>query len=199
MTITYEIGDSLYVNITNRCTNSCDFCIRNNGDSVGGSDSLWLDREPTVDEILDDIRKRDLTRYKELVFCGYGEPLMRLDAIVDVVTALKRTSKIIVRINTNGQADLIYGEPTSHKLKGLIDVVSISLNNGNAENYDKVCHSEYGKAAFDAIIAYAIDCKKYVPTVVFTVVDVIPAEEIEACREIAKKAGVSFRVRAMIQ
>lgn len=199
MTITYEIGDSLYVNITNRCTNRCDFCIRNNGDSVSGSDSLWLDREPTVDEILDDIRKNDLTRYKELVFCGYGEPLMRLDAIVDVVTALKRTSDIKVRINTNGQADLVYGEPTSHKLKGLIDVVSISLNNGNAENYDRVCHSEYGKAAFDAIIAYAVDCKKYVPTVIFTVVDVIPAEEIEACREISKKAGVSFRVRAMIQ
>lgn len=199
MTITYKIGNSLYVNITNRCTNSCDFCIRNNGDSVSGSESLWLDREPTVEEILDDIRKNDLNQYKELVFCGYGEPMMRLDAIVDVVTALKRESNICVRINTNGQADLVYGEPTSYKLKGLIDIVSISLNNGNAENYDKVCHSEYGKAAFNAIIAYAVDCKKYVPKVIFTVVDVIPPEEIEACREIAKKAGVSFRVRAMIQ
>jgi radical SAM enzyme (TIGR04100 family) len=199
MTITYPIQDSLYVNITNRCSNRCDFCIRNNSDSVNGSDSLWLDREPTMAEILASIQKNDLSLYKELVFCGYGEPMMRLDAIVAVVSELKRQTKISIRINTNGQADLIYGRPTAPDLKGLIDIVSISLNTSDADSYDKVCHSDYGKAAFDAIIAYAVQCKKYVPKVIFTVVDVIPSEEIEKCRAIAQKAGVSFRVRAMIE
>jgi radical SAM enzyme (TIGR04100 family) len=199
LTITYTIGDSLYVNITNRCSNRCDFCIRNNGENVGDSGSLWLEREPTADEILADILKNDLTLYKEVVFCGYGEPLIRLDAIIEVVGNLKKQQKISVRINTNGQADLIHGRPTAHELAGLIDVVSISLNTADAESYDRVCHSDYGRAAFDAVIAYAADCKKYVPSVILTVVDVISPGEIEKCRIIAQRAGVSFRVRSMIE
>ena len=199
MTITYALNGSFYVNITNRCSNRCDFCIRNNGDGVGDADSLWLEREPTVAEILADIKKNDLSQYKELVFCGYGEPLMRLDAIVAVVRELKKQTKISVRINTNGQADLIYGRPTSHELEGLIDVVSISLNTPDADSYDRLCHSDYGPSAFDALIAYAADCKKYVTTVILTVVDIIPPEDIEKCRAIAASAGVSLRVRKMIE
>ena len=198
MTITYTLGDNLYVNITNRCSNSCDFCIRNNGDSVGDAENLWLEREPTAAEIIDDIRRHDPSSYRELVFCGYGEPLERLDAIVEVVRELKKTRELFVRINTNGQADLIHGRPTAHELEGLIDAVSISLNTADAESYDRVCHSEFGKAAFEALIAYASDCKKYVPSVTLSVVDVIPPEEIEKCREIAKRAGVPLRVREMI-
>lgn len=199
MTITYPIGDNLYVNVTNRCTNRCDFCIRNNGDSVDGSGSLWLEREPTVEEIVADIKKRDPKKYRELVFCGYGEPMMRLDDIIKVITELRTFSGIPVRINTNGQADLIYGKPTAHMLKGLVDTVSISLNDSTSERYDAVCHSVYGKAAFDAVIKYGRDCKEYVPHVVFSVVDVIPPKEIEECRRIAERAGVTLRVREMIK
>lgn len=199
MTITYIIGGGLYVNVTNRCTNRCDFCIRKNGSSAYGSGNLWLEREPDVDEITADIEKHDLSRFEELVFCGYGEPAMRLYDILEVIRRVRQKSGIKVRINTNGQADLIYSKPTAHLLKGLVDTVSISLNESDAARYDRVCHSIYGAAAYPAVIAYAVDCLKYVPRVVFTVVDVIPPQEIEKCRLTALGAGVEFRVRKMIK
>lgn len=197
MTITYPIGKNLYVNVTNRCSNRCDFCIRKYGDTMNGSGSLWLEREPTVEEILADIKKHDLAAYRELVFCGYGEPLERLDDVVAVLRGVKSFSGIKTRINTNGQADLIHGRPTAKDLKGLVDTVSISLNASDAAAYDKICHSKYGEAAFGAMLAYAADCKNYVPSVVLSIVDVIPPEEIEACRAVANKIGVTLRVRKM--
>ncbi|CDZ23297.1 radical SAM protein [[Clostridium] cellulosi] len=198
MTITYRLGDSLYVNMTNRCSNRCDFCIRNYGDGIGGSGDLWLDREPTVDETVQDILK-NVSGCKELVFCGYGEPLMRLDDVIAVIKAVKPKIGIPVRINTNGQADLIHGRQTAKELAGLVDTVSISLNAPNAKEYEALCHSDYGEKAFDAILKYAADCKKYIPNVVFSVVDVMDKEDIEKCRKIAEDIGVIFRVREMIK
>lgn len=198
MTITYRIGDSLYINMTNRCSNRCDFCIRNFGDGISDSGNLWLEREPTVDEVCDDIIK-NADGCREIVFCGYGEPLMRLDDVIAVIKRVKPVLNKPIRINTNGQADLIHGRKTACELSGLVDTVSISLNAPDAKGYDDVCHSDYGMRAFDAVIEYARDCKKYVTNVVFTVVDVMPKKDIEKCRQIAKDAGVSFRVRAMIK
>lgn len=198
MIITYKIDDSLYVNMTNRCSNRCDFCIRNFGDGISNSGNLWLDREPTVDEVCDDIIK-NANGCREIVFCGYGEPLMRLD---DVIAVIKRVKPVInkpIRINTNGQADLIHGRKTASELEGLVDTVSISLNAPDAKGYDSICHSDYGEKAFEAVIEYACDCKKYLPHVVLTVVDVMPTEDIEKCRRIAKDAGIPFRVRKMIK
>lgn len=197
MTITYPIDNNLYVNITNKCSNRCEFCIRNFGDSMGTSNTLWLEKEPTSEEILADILKNDLYRYKELVFCGYGEPLQRLETVVEVLKELKKHSQISVRINTNGQADLIYDRPTAQELKGLVDIISISLNAPDAQSYDKMCHSNFGEAAFDAILKYASDCKNYIPEVIMTVVDVIDTHQIELCRELTEKLGVTFRVRHM--
>ena len=198
MTITYTIGSSLYVNVTNRCSNRCDFCIRNNGDTVGDSDSLWLDREPTVEEILADIGKRDLTKFREVVFCGYGEPLERLNDVLAVCRKIRAASPIRIRVNTNGQSDLINGRRTAPELKGLFDVVSVSLNASDADKYDRICHSEFGRQAFDAMLAFAADCRQYVPEVVLTVVDCIGPEEVEKCRKVAERTGVEYRVRAMI-
>lgn len=198
MTITYTIGDSLYINVTNRCTNSCTFCIRQNGDTVGDSGSLWLEREPTKDEIWEDIKKRDLSKFKEVVFCGYGEPLMRLNEVVYISKKIKEISAIPVRINTNGHSDLVHGEPTAKMLSGLIDSISISLNAKNAENYNKLCKPVFGEDSFFAVTRFALECKKYIPKVILTVVDIIPADEIEDCRRIAQSLGVEFRVRTMI-
>ncbi|HEX2939003.1 MAG TPA: TIGR04100 family radical SAM protein [Ruminiclostridium sp.] len=198
MTITYRLDDSLYVNMTNRCSNRCDFCIRNFGEGIGESGDLWLDREPTVEEASGDIIK-NAGGCRELVFCGYGEPLMRFDDVVAVIKKVKPIINIPVRINTNGQADLIHGRETSRELAGLVDTVSISLNAPNAKEYEEVCHSDYGEKAYDAILKYAADCKKYVPNVVFSVVDVMDSEDIEKCRKIAEQTGVKFRVRKMIK
>ena len=198
MIITYRIKDSLYVNMTNRCSNRCEFCIRNFGDGIDDSGSLWLDHEPTVDEVCESI-KENIKDCKEIVFCGYGEPMMRLDDLLEVIRRVKPIVKVPFRINTNGQADLIHGRKTAPELKDLVDTVSISLNAPTAVEYDDICHSDYGEKAFDALIEYAKECKKYVSNVVFSVVDCMNKDDIEKCRVIADKAGIKFRVREMIK
>ena len=198
ITITYTVGDSLYVNTTNRCSNSCDFCVRSHGEALYGD--LWIDHEPTKEEILADIEKREPEKFPELVFCGYGEPTERQDDIVWVMRELKKKHPHLkIRINTNGQADLINKRDTTPELEGLVDTLSISLNCANAESYQKVCHSEFGEAAFDALIDYARRAKKYVPKVVFSVVrGSIPDSDIDICQKIADDAGVTLRVREML-
>ena len=199
MTITYEVGNALYVNITNRCSNRCSFCIRNNGDGAYGSNSLWLQKEPSCDEIFFDIAARDPEKYEELVFCGYGEPTERLDDLLTVAKRVKEHYTIPIRINTNGQSDLLHGKDTAPMYHGVIDTVSISLNAPNAEEYDRVCHSKFGTAAYNALLQFASNVKHYVPSVMLTVVDVaLTPSEIEECRTIAERCGVPLRVRKYI-
>ena len=195
MTITYELGSSLYINITNRCTNHCTFCIRNQQDGVGSGNNLWLNREPTVEEVIADIQNRELAKYQELVFCGYGEPLIRTDDIIEICQKLKAQYHIPIRINTNGHANLICGKDITHLLAGLIDAISISMTAKNSQEYQAICRSDYGDKAFEAMLDFAFKCKPYIPKVVLSVVDVIPQEDIEACRAIAEGIGVKFRVR----
>ena len=196
MTITYPVKSGLYINMTNRCPCACTFCLRQNGTGVYGSDSLWLDREPTVDEVCASIDGWDLSKFTEVVFCGYGEPTERLDDLVKVAAHIKTKAEIPIRINTNGLADLIWGEPTAHKLEGLIDTVSISLNATNKEDYFKTVRPKFGIQSYDAMLAFAKDCVGYVPNVVMTVVDVVTsAEEQARCREICESVGAKLRVR----
>ncbi|ADU28089.1 TIGR04100 family radical SAM protein [Ethanoligenens harbinense] len=197
MTITYPVHDGLYVNVTNRCPDHCTFCIRNEGDGAYGSGSLWLEREPSVEEIVDAIFANDLSKYKELVFCGYGEPLERLDAVKDVIRRAKEKAPgLPVRINTNGLADLIHGRATAKELAGLADAVSISLNAPDAATYQHYCRSDFGRAAYDAVLAYARDCMRYIPSVTMTVLDLLTPAQIEESRAIAASIGAKFRVRA---
>ena len=198
ITITYTVGDSLYVNTTNRCSNSCDFCVRSHGEALYGD--LWLDREPTREEILADIERREPEKFPELVFCGYGEPTERQDDIVWVMRELKRAHPSLkIRINTNGQADLINNRDTTPELAGLVDTLSVSLNCANAKSYQAVCHSEFGERAFDALSDYARRAKRYVPRVIFSVVrGSIPDSDIDVCQKIADDAGVTLRVREML-
>ena len=200
MCITYEVGDGLYINITNRCSNSCSFCIRNNGDGAYGSDSLWLEREPTEAEILDSVFSRELTKYSEIVFCGYGEPSYRLESAVAVANKIKeRFPNIKIRINTNGQSDLILGKNTAPLYEGAFDSVSISLNTSTAEKYDEMCHPVYKLKAFDAILSFAKNVKKYVQNVAFSVVrETLTEDELAECIKISEKLGIPLKVRAYI-
>ncbi len=200
MCITYEVEDSLYVNVTNRCSNRCDFCIRNNGDGAYGSEPLWLVREPTADEIFDSIASRELPRYRELVFCGYGEPTYRLPDIIEVVKRLRLKNRDLrIRINTNGQSDLIFGENTAPLYQGIFDTVSISLNSSTSEGYIKICHPVYNEMAFPAILEFAKNVKNYVQNVAFTVVrQFLSPSEIFECEQISASTGVPLRVREYI-
>lgn len=197
MTITYTIGTELYMNMTNRCTNNCTFCIRHFGDGVGSAKSLWLEREPSCEEILAEIDSRGLEGFSEVVFCGYGEPMERAEDIARLCREIKKRRDIPTRVNTNGQADLITGRRTAPLLKGVMDTVSVSLNAPDARTYAELCKPVFGEKAFDAILAYIRDCKLYVPHVVASVVDVITPEQIEQCRELARSLGVELRVRHM--
>ena len=196
MTITYPVKNGIYVNMTNRCPCACTFCLRKNGDSIFGSDPLWLDREPTVQEICESIDTWDLKEYEEIVFCGYGEPTERLDDLLKVAKYIKSKSNIKIRINTNGLADLIWGEKTAPKLKGLIDTVSVSLNTTNKEDYLKIVRPKFGIESYDAMLSFTKDCTEFVPNVVMTVVDVVTTkEEQEICKKICESVGAKLRVR----
>ena len=200
MCITYFVENSLYVNITNRCSNRCDFCIRNNGDGAYGSESLWLEREPTEEEIFSSVISHDLSKIDELVFCGYGEPSYRLAEARAVSLRLKENyPKLKIRINTNGQSDLILGFSSASLYKDAFDTVSISLNSPSAEEYDRICHSKFGPQAFSAILKFTSEVKKYVPDTRLSVVsEFISLSDIEKCRCLADELGVTLRVRDYI-
>ena len=196
MTITYPVNKGLYINMTNRCPCACTFCLRHNADGVYGSDSLWLDREPTVQEVCDSVDTWDLNQFNEVVFCGYGEPTERLEDLLLVAKYIKAKGDIKIRINTNGLADLIWQKQTAPQLKDLIDTVSISLNTPNQEDYLKVVRPKFGAGSYDAMLRFTKDCTAYVPNVVMTVVDVVTTkEEQEQCRKICENIGARLRVR----
>ena len=194
LTMLYTVGNKIYVNLTNRCPCACTFCIRQNGDGAYGSDSLWLEREPTVDEVIAEFGKYDISKYTEVVFCGYGEPMERAEDVAFIGRYIKENLGLPVRLNTNGLGDKINGKPTAEMLEGAVDTVSISLNQCDKEKYNAVTRPKW-EDGFDAMISFAADCKKYVPKVMFTVVDVIPPEDISRCKALAMSLGIELRVR----
>lgn len=195
LTFVYAVHDNLYINLTNRCPCNCTFCIRHNGDGAYGSDSLWLEREPTCEEVLEEFDKYDMSKFSEIVFCGYGEPMERAEDVAFIGKELKkRYPDKLIRLNTNGLSDKIHGKPTAHLLKGAVDIVSISLNSGNAEDYNKVTRPKWADS-FEAMLRFAEDCKEYVPKVMFTVVDVISEREINESKAVSEKLGIPLRIR----
>lgn len=196
MTIVYKVHNNLYVNLTNRCSCSCVFCLRQNRDHMEESDSLWLDHEPTLQEVKDAFAKEDMSQYEEVVFCGFGEPTERMDLLLEVATFVKKNYQKPIRINTNGQANLINGRDVAPELKGLVDTISISLNTPNEEKYNEMVRSIYGDKAYGAMLDFAREAKKYVPNVVLSTVDTtLSKEEEEQCRQICEKLAVTYRIR----
>jgi TatD DNase family protein len=188
--IAYVIRNSLYLNITNRCTNSCTFCAKFRDFTVKGH-QLCLEREPSVDEVLAAIGEP--SSYDEVVFCGYGEPLLRLDLVKQVARYLKQR-KITVRINTDGQANLVHGRNILPELAGLVDSISVSLNAPDASTYQKICRSEFGEQGYAALKEFLVEAKKHIPSVTATAVT-LPGIDIEACRRVAGELQVEFRER----
>ncbi|MBQ8401309.1 MAG: radical SAM protein [Clostridia bacterium] len=197
MVITYVIKNSLYCNLTNHCTNRCDFCIRDHGTGVFAT--LALEKEPTLEEILTEVMSQNLNKYKEIVFCGYGEPSCRLYDMLEVCKRIREVSDTPIRVNTNGHASLILGEDTAPAFKGLVDCVSISMNAADPDTYCKLCHPKFGEDTYMGVMKFAREIVKYVPKVVMTVVEgTIPDSDIERCRAIAEELGAAFRLREYI-
>jgi len=192
--IAYTIRDSLYLNITNRCTNACVFCAKFRDFTVKGH-CLKLDHEPDAAEVKKAIG--DPSRYREVVFCGYGEPLLCLDLVKEIARWLKDNG-IRVRVNTDGQANLVHGRNILPELKGLVDAVSVSLNAPDAESYQRICRSSFGPAGYQAVLDFIREAKQHIPSVTASVVT-LPGVDVEACRLIAAQLGVDFRIRQYVE
>lgn len=201
MTILYEVYDNLYVNLTNRCPCACTFCLRQTKDEMNHSGSLWLKREPAVEEVKQEFEKFDKDgklseKYREVVFCGFGEPTERLEELLEIAGFVKERYGLPVRVNTNGLSDLIHEKPTAPMFKGYVDVISISLNTPDREEYYRLTRSKFGEESFDTLLAFASEVKKYVPKVVLTTVETtISAEDEAQCRDICQRIGVTYRIR----
>ena len=192
--IVYRIDNGIYINLTNRCSNNCSFCVRTTSkhyDEYG----LWLKQEPTAKEVIAELEKAgDADEY---VFCGYGEPLYAINVLLPVAAYLKANGKK-VRLNTNGQADLIVGENVAERLKGKVDEVSISLNAPNAKQYNEICACDFGEEGFNSLLRFAKACKNAGIATKFSMVDTGEVD-IEKAQELADSMEIPLRVRELIK
>lgn len=195
-TILYKVHNNLYVNLTNKCPCACTFCLRQTRDHMDDSGVLWLEHDPSFEEVVEEFKKFDMSQFKEIVFCGFGEPTEAFPVLIQVAKYVKENFKNPTRINTNGLGNLVNGRDITPELEGLIDTISISLNTPNAEEYHKIVRSKFGEQSFDALLAFAKEAKKYVPNVVLsTVATTITAEEENQCQKICDDLGVTYRIR----
>lgn len=188
---------SVYVNLTNRCTCSCTFCLRSMK-KMAETQTLWLKEEPTVAEVKAQLDGLPWNMVQEIVFCGFGEPTERLADLTTLMKYVKETHPDVkTRLNTNGLSDLAYKRDTAPDFGGgILDTISISMNASNKERYLELTRSQFGISSYDAMLQFAQHCKQYVPNVVLTVVDhVEDSEEIHKCRAICQEKGLHLRVR----
>lgn len=196
MTILYEVHGNLYVNLTNKCPCACTFCLRQEKDHMEESDSLWLSHTPTLPEVLAEFEKADMSKYSEVVFCGFGEPTEALSVLLPTAKFIKEHWDLPIRINTNGLGDLINEKRIAPLFEGLIDTVSISLNTPDADRYFELVKPRFGRCSYEAMLRFAKDCTGYVPHVVMTTVSTtLSAAEEAQCAKICEELGVHYRIR----
>jgi len=192
--LAYELHGNIYLNITYHCTLRCGFCPKFNGTwQVQGYD-LLIKREPTAAEVLEAVG--DVTRYKQVVFCGLGEPTLRLEVLLEVARELKAQGASI-RINTDGLASLVHKRDVTPELAGLVDALSISMNAQNEAVYIQHTRPKLD-GAYDAMLDFAKRAKQYVPEVSLTAINGLEGVDVVACREIAEQqVGIEFRQREL--
>lgn len=190
-TIAYNIGNSLYLNITNRCSNSCTFCPKFTDYNLRGND-LLLESEPTFTEVLAAVGNP--VDIDEVVFCGFGESLLRLDLVILIAWELKQLYNYRIRINTDGQANLVHGRNILPELAGLGDCISVSLNAPDAATYMRLCNTPFGVEGFSAVCDFIRGATRWVPEVIASAVTVTGVD-MAACRTLAESLSASFRLR----
>lgn len=188
----------MYINITNGCPCDCVFCIRKNGDSIEDNDSLWLEHEPSFEEICTAFRDFDKSGITEAVFCGYGEPTVRVEMLIKTAKFIKENSDMSIRVNTNGLVRLVHKDFDIARFKGVVDSFSISLNAPDAKRYNEVTRPHFGETAFGEMLSFSREIKEMGIKTSFTVVDVISPEEISECKKLAESMGIPLRVRSYV-
>lgn len=192
-TIVYEAHGNLYLNITNRCTAECVFCLKRYSDGVYGY-NLRLSKEPTRSEIIKELSELELSKYGEVVFTGFGEPLVRMDDVIEITKWLTNRG-ISVRLDTIGHAKLLYPDRNValELAESGMKVVSISLNAQDSDTYNQLCDPKYIKA-YQKMLEFARDVSKSGMELRFTVV-ALPVVDIEKCKKIAKEYCADLKVR----
>lgn len=193
--ILYIYKDKVYLNITNKCPCACTFCIRSKKDAIGDASNLWLNHNPSFEEVKSAIDAFDFTGYNEIIFCGYGEPTNSFDVLVKTAQYIRSKLGIKIRVNTNGLGSLVNGKDISAELCSNVDAVSISLNCSNKEDYLKTVRPKFGIDSFDEMLDFAKKCRALTENVALSVVDVIGEEEVEKCKKIAEGLNIPLRVR----
>jgi TatD DNase family protein len=189
--IVYSIRESLYLNLTNRCTCDCVFCPRLKNPMVKGH-NLKLEQEPDFEEVVREVEKFP-PNFRELVFCGYGEPTLRLDLVKRLAEHFRSKFKRI-RMDTNGHGNLINERDIVPELRGLIDIVSVSLNAGEAKTYLKLNRPHFGEKAFPTVLDFIHQCRSAGMEVTATIVG-YPGAEVEASEKLTRELGINFRIR----
>jgi len=191
--IAYPIRNSLYLSINDRCTLVCDFCPKTHGDyQVQGYD-LEMNHRPGVEEILRNIP--ELEPYDEIVFCGYGEPTLRLKTLISVAHELKHKG-MQIRLNTDGLGNLVHKRNILPDLSGVIDRVSISMNAQNEEVYNRHCQPQLA-GSYQAMLEFVRQAPGYINDVTVTAINGLAGVDIELCRQLAEEMGVKFREREL--
>jgi TatD family-associated radical SAM protein len=191
--VSYTIGDRLYLNITDRCTLGCRFCPKNNGSRRVHDYDLRLDHRPSKDEIVDAVG--DPRAYEEVVFCGFGEPTLRLKVLLGVATEIRRRGGR-VRVNTDGLASLANKRDTLPELGRCVDALSVSLNAQDARVYERHCRPAL-RGAWDHLLAFLERAPQWVPEVTATAIEGLEGVDIGACERLAGRLGVRFRRRVL--
>jgi len=195
--IVYKYKNNLYINITNRCPVICSYCIKIRWRKLFRGYNLGLDKEPSFKEICNLLEKKLITQnnIKEIVFCGYGEPLMRWKLVKKIALWIKTKfpNKFKIRVNTSGLSNAWYKTNICFHLKYVINSISVSLNAHNEAVYLKL-HKTKIKNPFNKIIEFVKQAKKYIKEVSITTIN-HPMIDVDKVRDIAKQLGVKFKMR----
>ena len=198
----YFLDNKPYINMTNSCTNNCVFCIRNQKDDVQGA-NLWLDKDSASTEVVITQIKENIDKILkagEIVFCGYGEPLIKINEVLEICEYLKGNyPNLKIRINTNGHANAIHKRNVAVDLAKYIDTISISLNGENEEKYNLVSNPKIPNA-YEEMKRFVRACVEEKIYTIVSVVDNVPNYPIDVarCEVIAKSLGAKFRAREFI-
>jgi TatD family-associated radical SAM protein len=197
--VVYWYKNNLYLNITNRCSNNCYFCLRNFKNGVGEF-NLKLEREPSVTEVISNLQEViNRSNWKEIVFCGFGEPTERLDCVLEITRWIRKYygKHAEIRIDTNGHGYLLNeGRDVVKELKEAgINRISVSLNAQDKETYNKVCRPKLNNA-YQSILKFIERAKEHFGIEITAVT--IPEVDISKVEQIAKQIGVKFRARQYI-
>ena len=202
-TLVYTINNepnpkTVYVNLTNACTNSCVFCLREQKDDVCGAE-MWHDDKYTLDDIIEQFNSYNPVP-QNVVFCGYGEPFLKKDMMKAFAQYLRENHpEIKIRVNTNGHANAIYKTNVAKEFKGLLDEASVSLNSDNAKQYNEICQPKI-ENAYEAVKDFLKSCKEAGIKTYASIVTGFDEREINVknCEKIATELGAEFRNREFI-